>query len=72
MGGTELWQCDPDTRKSALGGYAYDHVFGQDKGTKDVYNGVVAPIVSKSLEGFSGTVLCYGQTASGNQSSCSD
>lgn len=46
-------------------GYKYDHIFNQTASTKDVYEGVVSPIVKKAVNGFNGTVLCYGQTSSG-------
>ena len=45
--------------------YAFDYIFGEQARTDEVYQKVVAPIVEKSLQGFNGTVLCYGQTSSG-------
>jgi len=58
---------DPETKQPLPNGqvYNYDHVFDQATQTNQVYDKVVSPIVKKAFKGFNGTILCYGQTASG-------
>jgi hypothetical protein len=60
-----IQQVDAETQGRAGNAlpYTFDHVFV--KGTKEVYDNVVAPIVDQAFNGFNGTVLCYGQTSSG-------
>lgn len=45
--------------------YTYDHVFGPDSSQKDLYDGVVEPIVDEVLQGYNCTVFAYGQTGTG-------
>lgn len=43
----------------------YDSAFGPQQSNADVYNGCVAPLLARVLEGFNVTVFAYGQTGSG-------
>jgi centromeric protein E len=43
----------------------FDYVFGGASGTDEIYRGVGEGLVRRGLEGFNGTLLAYGQTASG-------
>jgi hypothetical protein len=45
--------------------FTFDKVYGQESTTEQIYNDVVAPIVKDAFNGFNGTILCYGQTSSG-------
>jgi len=56
--------CDERTTTSLP--FSFDHVFSMDQSTAEVYKRVVASIVDQAFSGFNGTVLCYGQTSSGN------
>eukprot|EP00998_Keelungia_sp_KM082_P001341 NODE_115_length_2622_cov_78.367936_g111_i0.p1 GENE.NODE_115_length_2622_cov_78.367936_g111_i0~~NODE_115_length_2622_cov_78.367936_g111_i0.p1 ORF type:complete len:772 (+),score=194.61 NODE_115_length_2622_cov_78.367936_g111_i0:138-2453(+) len=51
---------DPSTK------FAFDHVFGTECNTRDVYTHCVErEMVGQCLEGYNGTVCAYGQTGSG-------
>ncbi|KAE8743646.1 hypothetical protein FOCC_FOCC010790 [Frankliniella occidentalis] len=45
--------------------FTFDTVFDTDSTQLDVYNRVAAPIVNKTLAGYNGTILVYGQTGTG-------
>ncbi|KAJ3038695.1 Kinesin-like protein kif3b, partial [Rhizophlyctis rosea] len=45
--------------------FTFDAAFGQDSKQVDVYNATARVIVDAVLEGFNGTVFCYGQTGTG-------
>eukprot|EP01012_Entosiphon_sulcatum_P023226 TRINITY_DN281_c1_g1_i1.p1 TRINITY_DN281_c1_g1~~TRINITY_DN281_c1_g1_i1.p1 ORF type:complete len:714 (-),score=115.54 TRINITY_DN281_c1_g1_i1:9-2150(-) len=46
--------------------YTFDHVFGSESTTRDIYTKVIRDeIVRQALLGFNGTVFAYGQTGSG-------
>ena len=45
--------------------FIFDHVFDPDSTQEEVYESAAMPIVESVLEGFNGTILAYGQTASG-------
>lgn len=45
--------------------FTFDTVFDTDSTQIDVYNRVAAPIVNKTLAGYNGTILVYGQTGTG-------
>jgi len=45
--------------------YLADRVFGKKSDTNDVYDYSGKPLVQSVLQGFNGTVFCYGQTAAG-------
>lgn len=45
--------------------FSYDGVFEADAAQKEVYERAARPVVGAVLEGFNGTILAYGQTASG-------
>ncbi|KAK4485521.1 hypothetical protein RD792_008163 [Penstemon davidsonii] len=45
--------------------FEFDHVFGEDCKTEDVYRARTGDIVAAAVRGFNGTVFAYGQTSSG-------
>ena len=45
--------------------FSFDHILSQEKTNADVYEQVVQPIITSVMAGYHGTVLAYGQTASG-------
>ena len=45
--------------------FDFDAVVGPDGRQEDVYNASAKPVVDDFLEGFNGTIFCYGQTGSG-------
>ncbi|KAH6570776.1 hypothetical protein BASA60_007565 [Batrachochytrium salamandrivorans] len=45
--------------------YTFDHIFGQDSVTTDVYNTLAADLVESCMTGVNGTIFAYGQTSSG-------
>ena len=50
--------------------FTFDHVFGDQSTQVQVYNTVCAPVVNSCLEGYNGTIFCFGQTGAGKVSSC--
>jgi kinesin family protein 11 len=67
--------CDSENRqlKVAFGpngkkiskSYTFDKVFGMYSTQKEVFQGVVRPIVDEALAGFNCTIFAYGQTGTG-------
>ncbi|XP_015683746.1 centromere-associated protein E, partial [Protobothrops mucrosquamatus] len=45
--------------------FVFDRVFHSESSTKEVYQGVTAPIIKSAVQGYNGTIFAYGQTASG-------
>lgn len=45
--------------------FLFDRVFRWDASQKEVYDHAAKPVINAVLKGFNGTVLAYGQTASG-------
>jgi kinesin family protein 5 len=45
--------------------YTFDRVFGSEASQDDVFEFVAKPIIEGALEGWNGTLFCYGQTSSG-------
>ena len=45
--------------------YTYDRVFGPDTIQKEIFETAAKPLIQGALEGYNGTLLCYGQTSSG-------
>ena len=45
--------------------WRFDHVFGSESSTQDVYREMAKGIVAASVAGYNGVVFAYGQTASG-------
>jgi len=45
--------------------YLFDHVFGPDVCTNQVYDDVAHRIVCSAMDGINGTIFAYGQTSSG-------
>jgi len=50
--------------------FDFDAVVGPDGRQEDVYNASAKPVVDDFLEGFNGTIFCYGQTGSGVSIEC--
>ena len=50
--------------------FTFDHVFGDQSTQVQVYNTVCAPVVNSCLEGYNGTIFCFGQTGAGKVSGC--
>jgi hypothetical protein len=44
---------------------AFDYVAGETGSQQELYEQVGRPVVTSCLQGYNGTILCYGQTASG-------
>lgn len=45
--------------------FTFDHVFGSESRQVDLFNTVAKPMIEGALEGWNGTLFCYGQTSSG-------
>ena len=45
--------------------WTFDNVFDESCDSKRVYDEIVQPIVTQSIQGYNGTVFAYGQTGSG-------
>ena len=45
--------------------FEFDHVFPGSASQEDIFNEVAKPVVDDAVLGFNGTILAYGQTASG-------
>ena len=45
--------------------YTFDKIFDWNCAQKEVYDGAAARIVDASIEGYNGTIFCYGQTGTG-------
>ena len=45
--------------------FTYDHIYGTESRTRDIYDQMVDPIVNSVVEGVHGTVFAYGQTSCG-------
>ena len=45
--------------------WTFDNVFDESCNSKRVYDEIVHPIVTQSIQGYNGTVFAYGQTGSG-------
>ncbi|BFZ62823.1 Kinesin-like protein kip2 [Saitoella coloradoensis] len=52
-------------RSAAVGEFFYDNVYNPVSTTHEVYTTSIAPLVSRVMEGYHGTVFAYGQTGSG-------
>jgi hypothetical protein len=45
--------------------FSFDAVFSSNSSQKVVYDVCAAPIVQSVLQGYNGTIFCYGQTGAG-------
>lgn len=45
--------------------FTFDKVFGSNSKQEDVFEFCAKPIIKSALEGYNGTIFCYGQTSSG-------
>ena len=45
--------------------FTFDRVFGSDSRQIDVFNYAAVPIINGAMQGYNGTLFCYGQTSSG-------
>jgi centromeric protein E len=68
----ECWKVLPEFDSIALKNssskrdtFTYDHIYGTDSKTSDIYDQMVDPIVNSVVEGVHGTVFAYGQTSCG-------
>ena len=61
MGGIDYLRLDKNKDKA----YQFDHAFGPEQTTEDVYNCTVKRVVSAVLDGFHGSCFAYGATGSG-------
>eukprot|EP00742_Colponemidia_sp_Colp-10_P009911 GILJ01010847.1.p1 GENE.GILJ01010847.1~~GILJ01010847.1.p1 ORF type:complete len:1320 (+),score=209.23 GILJ01010847.1:152-4111(+) len=52
-------------RASSYYSYTFDHIFGRQQTTSDVYNHIGSDLTRSVLDGYNGTVFAYGQTTSG-------
>ena len=53
------------TERTETKNYTFDKIFDWNCAQKDVYDGAAARIVDASIEGYNGTIFCYGQTGTG-------
>lgn len=53
---------DDDRRTNT---FTFDHVYPGGTSQETIYTDIGAPLITKALEGFNGTVFAYGQTGSG-------
>eukprot|EP00669_Euglena_mutabilis_P009287 TRINITY_DN4206_c0_g1_i1.p1 TRINITY_DN4206_c0_g1~~TRINITY_DN4206_c0_g1_i1.p1 ORF type:complete len:163 (-),score=17.73 TRINITY_DN4206_c0_g1_i1:56-544(-) len=69
QGEQECWTVTTDsmTSLSAPTGmmHSYDRCFGPESSTQEVYETVAHGVIAAAMEGYNGTVFCYGQTSSG-------
>ena len=42
--------------------FTFDHVFGEQHGNRDVFDGCVKGLVDGCLSGYNSCILAYGQT----------
>jgi hypothetical protein len=61
MGGIDYLRLDKNKDK----GYQFDHAFGPDETTEQVYDKTVKKIISAVMDGFQGSCFAYGATGSG-------
>jgi hypothetical protein len=52
-------------REEGSSEFTFDRVFGHDSTQTEVFDYVAKPIIEGALEGWNGTLFCYGQTSSG-------
>lgn len=45
--------------------FAFDHLYGPDHNTEQVFKDLALPLVHLLVEGYNGTIFAYGQTGSG-------
>jgi kinesin family protein 5 len=45
--------------------FTFDRVFGADSKQFEIYDYAAKPIIEGAMEGWNGTLFCYGQTSSG-------
>jgi len=53
--------------KESLFAYSFDNLFGPEASNAEVYIPAVKGLVTKTMQGFHGSVFSYGQTCSGNE-----
>jgi kinesin family protein 3/17 len=58
----------PDGGLDSTKTFTFDAVFSQKSSQRHIYDVCAAPVVQSVLEGFNGTVFCYGQTGAGKVS----
>ncbi len=45
--------------------YTFDRVYGPDTKQIEIFETAARPLVKGAMDGYNGTLLCYGQTSSG-------
>lgn len=45
--------------------FTFDRIFGSNSHQDEVFEFCAKPIINSALEGYNGTIFCYGQTSSG-------
>ena len=73
--GQEVFAYDPDDKMGGLDylrlnvtkdkSYTFDHAFGPESTSEDVYNKTMLGVVSAVMQGFHGSCFAYGATGSG-------
>ena len=60
-------QIESDKRSSEDGvhEFTFDRIFGPDSKQLEVFDYSAKPIIQSVMDGYNGTLLCYGQTSSG-------
>ena len=56
---------DPNSGGKGPKTYTFDYCYGFDSEQKQLFEDIGRPIVTKSVEGYNGTLFAYGQTGSG-------
>jgi centromeric protein E len=64
-GVAELVADDYGQKKKGVAKMNFEHAFGKNVSTREIYDTVIARIVDGACEGYNGTIFAYGQTASG-------
>ncbi|KAL9191567.1 hypothetical protein ACHAXT_001273 [Thalassiosira profunda] len=65
LGVIEIRNPSPDCDADASKTFTFDAVFSEKSSQRHIYDVCAAPVVKSVLEGFNGTVFCYGQTGAG-------
>ncbi|XP_076754104.1 uncharacterized protein LOC143425292 [Xylocopa sonorina] len=56
---------DQETKKSKDNEFHFDHIFDVTATNSNVFDSIIRPVVDGTLNGFNGTIFCYGQFDSG-------
>jgi centromeric protein E len=64
-GVAEMVADDRSLSKKGIAKMNFEHAFGKNVSTREIYDTVISRIVNGACEGYNGTIFAYGQTASG-------